>query len=510
MENKFYTRSFVQNLRGFVLGLMLINSFMSFGQTTETFTTTGASTWTCPAGVTSLKVECWGAGGGGGAATNVATRVGGGGGGGSYVTNIITVVPGTVYNITVGAGGLTPSTSAVTAYGSSGGKSEFSGGSVTTITASGGTGGGGGTGNNTSAGTNTITSAGGKLGGIYGYGSFVGGTGTYSNASSYVTISGGGGSGATAGIATSGGLVANVVSGDQGTGYTSAPTVTITTVPETNGSGATATALFNPDIDAGGTVIKGGNGAAGFVGISGGAGGNGGNGGAGGATNSTVGAVGAVGIAPGGGGAGGYANSTPASARGGIGGKGQVVLTYTANLPVELANFQVNRTSKSALLSWITYSEKDNAYFGVEHSINGIEFQSIGQIKGNGTSIVSKTYKFEHLNPLVGVNYYRLKQVDYDGTSNYSPIQSVTMGKTGFIVKTTLVQDALDVVVSDETSTPLPSGSGSTISIFNMSGQQVFTAKVQGAQQLNISNLPAGLYVIRSGTGDVARFVKGL
>ena len=190
MKKNLYTLFSALTRRTLVLGCLLVTTFSAFGQSSALFTDptkngTVDNQWTCPAGITSVKVECWGAGGGGGAATNVAGRVGGGGGGGSYVTNTIAVVPGTTYTITVGAGGLTPSTSAVTCYGLSGGKSEFSGAGVTTITASGGTGGGGGTGvTGSTSGTPLVTGgSGGSLGGIYGYTVTFAGTGSFSASS---------------------------------------------------------------------------------------------------------------------------------------------------------------------------------------------------------------------------------------------------------------------------------------------------------------------------------------
>jgi hypothetical protein len=490
MKKNIYTLFSALTSRTLALACLLFTAFSAFGQSPEVFSTAGAFTWTCPTGVTSVTVECWGAGGAGGAATNVATRAGGGGGGGSYVTNTLTVVPGTIYNITVGAGGLTPSTAAVTAFGLSGGKSEFSGAGITTITASGGTGGGGGT-------TGTPAGSGGVLGGVYGFNNFIAGVASYSASTAIVSFSGGGGSGAVATIATTSSTVSNVTTSIQGSGYTTPPTVTITSA--TTGTGAGASALINPSIDAGGTITPGGNGFAGVVGANGGAGGAGGNGGAGGATNTTIGAVGAVGTAPGGGGAGGYANTTPASARGGIGGAGQVKLTYGA-VPVELINFDVKRTQTTVLLTWRTASEKDNALFNIEQSINGTDFQTLAQIKGSGTTTGIKSYDFDHTTPSVGTNYYRLKQVDFNGTTTYSPIRSVLFGKTGLVIKTTLVAETLDIIVSDEAVT--------TVSLFNMAGQQVFSGKAQGAQRINISDLPAGQYIVRTATGDAARFVK--
>ena len=77
-------------------------SLVAWGQT-QTFTNSG--TFMAPTGVTSIIVECWGGGGAGGAATGNPAS-GGGGAGGSYASKILTVIPGNVYNVTVGAGGI--------------------------------------------------------------------------------------------------------------------------------------------------------------------------------------------------------------------------------------------------------------------------------------------------------------------------------------------------------------------------------------------------------------------
>lgn len=73
---------------------------------TTTYTADGTYTWTCPEGVTSVQVECWGAGGGGGRGGIYAGQGGDGGGGGAYSKkNSVTVVPGTGYTVVVGNGG---------------------------------------------------------------------------------------------------------------------------------------------------------------------------------------------------------------------------------------------------------------------------------------------------------------------------------------------------------------------------------------------------------------------
>ncbi|BCY28415.1 GEVED domain-containing protein [Flavobacterium okayamense] len=103
-------------------------------QTTTTVTTPGNYTFTVPCDVTSITVQAWGAGGAGGGTTANNSRGGGGGAGGSYASSVLTVTPGTIYNLTVGAGG-----TGANSAGASGQASWF--GTVTTVYAQGGQGG---------------------------------------------------------------------------------------------------------------------------------------------------------------------------------------------------------------------------------------------------------------------------------------------------------------------------------------------------------------------------------
>ena len=308
--------------------------FFFFGtanaQIVETFTS--STTWTCPVGVTSIQVECWGAGGAGGsasAATSSGNRSGGGGGAGSYVNKTIAVVPGTTYTITVGVGGIKGGTTGASGYfGNPGGKSEFSGGTVTTLTASGGTG-GTGAGN-----TNRTSCPGGVLGGVYGFTV----TGTQSTAyAAPVTLTGGGYTTIAAAIfGTASSVLSYIAPTDQGTGYTSAPLVSFAT-----GVGLSFTAYANPNINSIGadTTTLGLDGSASSA-SDGGAGGASPDGlggylpgGAGGIGSSLGGYVGATATNPGAGGGGGfsyYATGTNGSAVGGAGANGKMVLTYSA------------------------------------------------------------------------------------------------------------------------------------------------------------------------------------
>ena len=92
-------------------------------------------------------------------------------------------------------------------------------------------------------------------------------------------------------------------------------------------------------------------------------------------------------------------------------------------LPVELVSFSGREENGIVKLSWETASELNNDYFVIEHSsIDGLDFVEIGEVAGAGTTQDMKIYHFLHRRPVYPNNYYRLKQVDYDGAFEYSPI----------------------------------------------------------------------------------------
>lgn len=91
-------------------------------------------------------------------------------------------------------------------------------------------------------------------------------------------------------------------------------------------------------------------------------------------------------------------------------------------LPVELIQFEGKQKLKQNILTWTTSSEINNNRFELERSIDGENFEYLGEIKGVGNSNQNKTYKFIDQSPQSGVNYYRLRQIDFDGFSIYSEI----------------------------------------------------------------------------------------
>jgi len=85
-------------------------------------------------------------------------------------------------------------------------------------------------------------------------------------------------------------------------------------------------------------------------------------------------------------------------------------------LPVELISFIGVIEDNVTTLSWENASEINNDFFEVQHSVDGINFAGIGTVDGNGNTNEIIAYSYVHGSPALGLNYYRLRQVDFDGT----------------------------------------------------------------------------------------------
>ncbi|NJL75666.1 MAG: hypothetical protein HC892_12235 [Saprospiraceae bacterium] len=100
-------------------------------------------------------------------------------------------------------------------------------------------------------------------------------------------------------------------------------------------------------------------------------------------------------------------------------------LTFSTLLPVELVAFKGEVVKEYNQLSWVTASETDNAGFEVQRAKDAQEWETLAFVKGNGTTLEKQSYKFLDRQPLEGINYYRLKQIDTDETFEYSYIISL-------------------------------------------------------------------------------------
>ncbi|WP_347158155.1 T9SS type A sorting domain-containing protein [Pontibacter chitinilyticus] len=168
-------------------------------------------------------------------------------------------------------------------------------------------------------------------------------------------------------------------------------------------------------------------------------------------------------------------------------------------LPVELAYFNALRENGFVVLQWITASEKDNLKFVVERSLNGTDFKAIGEVAGSGNSNQVIKYKFEDKEILPQTVYYRLKQVDFDGTVTPSKVISVTAAQvtaTALKAYPNPFHTNLSVIISAETS------EAAQLLLLDLHGAVVLKQKLNLQKGVNECELPlsgvsSGMYILK-------------
>ncbi|NBC16195.1 MAG: T9SS type A sorting domain-containing protein [Bacteroidetes bacterium] len=190
---------------------------------------------------------------------------------------------------------------------------------------------------------------------------------------------------------------------------------------------------------------------------------------------------------------------------------GDIFSSGTTVLPVELVRFDAVAEGTAAVLRWATASETNNAGFEVQQqavraATPPTAWQVLDWVEGHGTTAEAQTYRYraEHLSP--GTHRFRLRQIDYDGTFEFSPTIEVTVA----------VPDAYVVAPAHpnpaSTTTTLSVGVQQTqsvrVELFNALGQRtdVLAQEVISAGQVqplsvDVEHLPAGTYFVRI-TGD--------
>ncbi len=98
-----------------------------------------------------------------------------------------------------------------------------------------------------------------------------------------------------------------------------------------------------------------------------------------------------------------------------------------APLPVEIHYFRGKERHDGIQLEWKTASEVNNYGFHVQRSKDGVEWENLDFVNGQGSSTQSNTYTYVDDNPFSGLNYYRLRQEDYDGLKTHSDVISVSI-----------------------------------------------------------------------------------
>jgi len=181
-------------------------------------------------------------------------------------------------------------------------------------------------------------------------------------------------------------------------------------------------------------------------------------------------------------------------------------------LPVELASFNATKVDQGVELSWVTESELNNEFFQIEVSTTDIHgFKQLDIVQGQGTTTTTTNYDYlDNKTILNGSVYYRLKQVDFDGTFAYSEIVEVNMDNA--LSQLTVYPNPVENVVN--ISINAKAGDSFVAHVVTMDGKvinKVSKAMNGGHERVNIpieSSLPTGTYVLRTELNDHYKTVK--
>jgi hypothetical protein len=187
-------------------------------------------------------------------------------------------------------------------------------------------------------------------------------------------------------------------------------------------------------------------------------------------------------------------------------------------LPVKLVSFNAHKRADGLIdLNWNTAYEKQNKNFEVQRSADGVLFETIGLVIGNGNTNVTSKYNFTDSNPLNVTTYYRLKQNDYDGNYNLSNVVLIDASgeKLALTLKPVVYPTPADEVLYLEVNNIAETTV--LISILDVMGSIVYEEQILADEPnyvypLDINNLKKGLYVIKIKTNNqqatALKFIK--
>ena len=186
---------------------------------------------------------------------------------------------------------------------------------------------------------------------------------------------------------------------------------------------------------------------------------------------------------------------------------GSLYIIKAGILPVTFGDFQVACSGSETVLNWVTFNESNSAYFEIEKSANGVEWQNAGKLSAAGNSSVLKQYTYRDF---AGGNlFYRVKQVDMDATATYSKIVRSNCNTSTTIVSVYPIpaNNILNIAIKLAAKTDV------IISMMDITGREVrrsIKSLQQGENQfqMNTQGMPGGQYLLRMEGNGINKTVK--
>ena len=168
-------------------------------------------------------------------------------------------------------------------------------------------------------------------------------------------------------------------------------------------------------------------------------------------------------------------------------------------LPVEVVDFTGHQDGNAVVLEWTTLSEKDNDYFEIERSTDGENFVTLGHVAGAGNSTAKINYSFADNEPVQGRAYYRLSQVDYDGTRSYADRLVSVAYTAGSDISLTIVPNP----TRGQFNVRITGATDGIAQLLTQSGRLMRVVEIYSSDEsIDISDLPNGIYILQYQTGE--------
>lgn len=179
-------------------------------------------------------------------------------------------------------------------------------------------------------------------------------------------------------------------------------------------------------------------------------------------------------------------------------------------LPIDLLTFTGERDQDKVVLRWATASEVNNDHFVLQRSADEKNFITIGKVPGSGNSTVTNQYLFYDEEPVAGINYYRLQQVDYDGRTTEYPTVALRFDRNKTELYPNPVEDFSHLAYNSSCDKNIK------MKVFDIRGQVILEKDEQVKRgnndiRLDLSNLSKGIYFLQlgdAGAEDHIRFTR--
>jgi hypothetical protein len=168
-------------------------------------------------------------------------------------------------------------------------------------------------------------------------------------------------------------------------------------------------------------------------------------------------------------------------------------------LPISLLSFSAKQANASVKLDWVTATEVNNDYFTISKRYNSDEFTEVARIHGRGNTTSNSSYSYLDENPIIGVNYYRLSQTDYDGTTRNIDVKMVRVDRRSetFLIYPNPAHDHFTITFNGQQGME-----NEQLKIYDVKGKLVKEQAIDNQSSIINCDFSPGVYIVKLEAGE--------